>query len=388
MTKLAFHFLRLSLFFSLPPVLPAESYRLSPQDDWYSVIHGSQLSPGDEVFLTAGVYSDPRRISIDHRGSEDKPIIIRGENGTIFRRPDANQNSFNIEGSQFLVLRNIEVTGGCSGIRISQKQGFHPRSITLESLHIHHVGGPAITCNDPESIYQQLVFLNNHIHHTAGHGEGFYLGCNNDKEGNTPGYIANSLIQGNYIHHLNGSEISQGDGIEIKDGSYGNIIRHNVIHDTKYPGITVYGTDGNQENLIENNIIWNSGDHGIQAAAEATITNNHIAYTANDGIRSKPHQSASPGNIKIVGNSIYSSEKGSLIRIDSSPQAHQPILVEGNRLIPKGDLPSLRIPGSKNIQVIDSTPQSTGASPILWVGNEAFSPATLPKILKEAIQRD
>ena len=32
------------------------------------------------------------------------------------------------------------------------------------------------------------------------------------------------LIEGNYIHHRNGSNVSQGDGIELKDGSSGNLV--------------------------------------------------------------------------------------------------------------------------------------------------------------------
>jgi hypothetical protein len=31
-----------------------------------------------------------------------------------------------------------------------------------------------------------------------------------------------SLIEGNYIHHTNSADVEQGDGIEIKEGSYGN----------------------------------------------------------------------------------------------------------------------------------------------------------------------
>ena len=81
-----------------------------------------------------------------------------------------------------------------------------------------------------------------------------YLGCNNNGC-----RVANSLIEGNYIHHTNGPTVEQGDGIELKEGSYGNIIRDNVIHDTNYPGIITYSTVGNgPPNVIEGNLIWNS----------------------------------------------------------------------------------------------------------------------------------
>jgi hypothetical protein len=96
-------------------------------------------------------------------------------------------------------------------------------------MHIHHVGGVAVTANSPGNAYEGLVFRRNHIHHTSGHGEGFYLGCNNKSDGSTAGYMFNSLVEQNYIHDLNGPNISQGDGVEIKDGSYNNIVRDNVL---------------------------------------------------------------------------------------------------------------------------------------------------------------
>ena len=70
-----------------------------------------------------------------------------------------------------------------------------------------------------------------------------------------------SLIEGNYIHNTNGPSVAQGDGIEIKEGSYGNIVRDNVIHDTNYPGIITYSTVGNgPPNVLEGNVVWNSDD--------------------------------------------------------------------------------------------------------------------------------
>ena len=51
-----------------------------------------------------------------------------------------------------------------------------------------------------------------------------YLGCND----NTC-RITNSLIEGNYIHHLRSTSSGGNDGIEVKVGSYGNVIRDNVI---------------------------------------------------------------------------------------------------------------------------------------------------------------
>ncbi len=293
-------------------VLQAKTITLKPTDDWFSVLNGDGLKPGDMVVLRAGTYSDRRMLTLKHRGTEGKPIVIGARAGerVLFKRPDAKQNSFNLVGVQHLKLMNFEITGGSSGIRISADGDTQPKYVTLEGLHIHHIGGVAVTCNHKGSIYEGMVFVGNHIHHTGGHGEAFYLGCNNEKDGSTPGYIFKSVIAHNYIHDLNGPNISQGDGIEIKDGSYGNFIHDNVIHDTKYPGITVYGTDGKLPNRIERNIIWNTGDHGIQAAAEAIIAKNIVYDAGGDAIHVRSHQSADPRDMIIRNNTLIQRKGG------------------------------------------------------------------------------
>lgn len=316
----------------------AETIQLTPDQDWFSVLSGSKLKPGDEVVLAPGTYKDSRKLVLSHRGTANHPIVIRGQSkldddlsgkpgNVIFQRPDANQNTMNLEGCQYFVMRDLEITGGAAGIRIGGQGKWPAKFITLEKLHIHHVGGVAVTANYPGHIYESLIFRGNHIHHTSGHGEGFYLGSNNKPDGSTNGYLFNSIIENNYIHHLNGDHVSQGDGIEIKDGSYGNIVRDNVIHDTNYPGIIVYGTDGRKPNIIERNVIWNSGDHGIQAASEAILRHNVIRETKGAGIYCRDHQSARVGNLVIQRNTILSKTS---IRIASTEPFSGPIDISGN----------------------------------------------------------
>ena len=123
--------------------------------------------------------------------------------------------------------------------------------------------GPYVHHIDPIIARHQL---------TNGTGEGMYLGCNSDEC-----RVVNSLIEGNYVHHTNGPSVEQGDGIELKEGSYGNVIRDNVIHDTNYPGIITYSTLGHgPANIIEGNLIWNSNDNAIQSAADVVIRNNIV----------------------------------------------------------------------------------------------------------------
>jgi len=127
----------------------------------------------------------------------------------------------------------------------------------------------------------------------------------------------NSLVEYNYIHHTNGPTVEQGDGIEIKEGSAGNIIRHNVIHDTNYPGILTYSTSGNgPANIIEGNLIWNTNDNAIQSAADSIIRNNIVLGSP---IALQPHQAGSPSNQVVVHNTVIVNGNGIDVRGVSGP---------------------------------------------------------------------
>jgi len=335
--------------FACPAAASATLYALTPDDDWFGVLNGDRLGPGDEVVLAAGVYRDGRRLVMGHRGTAEKPVVIRAVEGgrALLHRPDARQNTINLVGAQYLILRGLEITGGSTGIRLMKSNTHVCKFVTIEAMHIHHVGGPAVTANSPANAYEGLVFRHNHVHHTSGHGEGFYLGSNNKPDGSTAGYIFNSLVERNYIHDLGGPNVSQGDGIEIKDGSYNNIVRDNVIHDTNYPGVLVYGTDGNAPNIVERNVIWNSGDHGIQAAAEAIIRNNVTFNNRADGIHSHAHQSALVGNLQILHNTVVSERPGGAgIYISTSNQNRLagPVVIANNAIYVQSGGFALRLP--------------------------------------------
>jgi len=271
----------------------AEVIEIDPGGDLIAAI--AALSPGDELVLAGGTYNLNSLFTIAVSGAPGMPIVIRAKDGEIpiITRPDAAQNTINITGS-YVTLRGLEVMGGSHGIRLNNCS-----FVTIEGCNVHSTGDVAISANVPGSSYQGLIFRKNHVHDTGGTGEAFYLGCNDDGC-----QMFDSVIEGNYVHDtVNGTQ--QGDGIEIKLGSYNNVVRDNVIHDTRYPCILVYGAAGHGgPNLIERNAMWGCGDHAIQAASDATIRNNIILGAAADGIRSQIHQGAEPQNLIIIHNTV------------------------------------------------------------------------------------
>ncbi len=286
-----------SLGLAQPPTAAAEVFAGGPNDDVESMINA--LVPGDELVLSGGTYTLNERFSFAIAGTEEAPIVIRAADGETphFHRPNASQNIIDIDDAEHVTIRGIELSGGSAGIRISGA-----RFLTIEDCEVHDTGDVAVRANDSGVTYESLRILRNHIHHTNDTGEGMYLGCNN---GGCE--VVNSLVEGNYVHHTNQPSVSQGDGIELKEGSFGNVIRDNVIHDTNYPCILTYASNGPQ-NVIERNVMWNCGDHGIQSAADAVIRNNVILSADVDGIAMQPHQSGSPSNLEVLHNTILEAD--------------------------------------------------------------------------------
>jgi hypothetical protein len=267
---------------------------LGPGDDVEAAINAAE--PGDELVLDGGSYTLTERFGISVQGTEQAPIVIRAADGETphFHRPTADQNVIDVDDGAHLVFRGLEISGGSHGLRLVQAS-----FVTVERCNIHDTGDVALSANSGDS-YQGLKILRNEIHHTNSTGEGMYLGCNDDGC-----RVFDSLIEGNWIHHTNGSTVVQGDGIELKEGSYNNIIRDNVIHDTNYPCILTYSTVGNgAPNVIERNALWNCGDHGIQSAADAIIRNNIIFGSGSDGIAMQQHQAGSPANLMVLHNTV------------------------------------------------------------------------------------
>lgn len=281
----------------------AAQIMLGPADDVEAALNA--LSPGDEVILADGMYPLPGRFSFTAIGASGNEIVIRAADGARphFHRPDASQNIWDIEDAQHVILRGLTFSGGSAGLRVSGAT-----DLTIEDCEIFDTADVALRMNDGGVTYTRVSILRNHIHDTGGTGEGMYLGCNDDGC-----RLADALIIGNYVHHTNAGDVSQGDGIELKHGSFGCTIRDNVIHDTNYPCILGYGTNGNgAPNLVERNVMWNCGDHGIQWAADATIRNNIILGANSNGIASQMHQGATPSNLVIVHNTILAPNNDAL----------------------------------------------------------------------------
>jgi hypothetical protein len=237
------------------------------------------LLPGDELRIGAGTWTIDSLLDLALAGTASAPIRITAKPGAkpVITRSDAGQNTVNVgQGStaRYLLMRGLEIRGGDIGLRIHNAS-----QVWIDQCEVHDSANTAVAANSEP--VERLYLTRNTVHGTDGYGEGIYLG------GNFASAVAREcVIAQNHVYDTAGS---QGDGIEVKQGSWGNLIAENFVHGTHYPCILVYGTGGMPPNLIERNVLIGSGDAVLQVQGEAVVINNLLADGAL-GFLSTDHQ--------------------------------------------------------------------------------------------------
>ena len=304
------------------------------------------LTPGQRLEIGTGTFSVNSYFSIVLQGTAAAPIWIAPQPGAtpVITRPDAGQNTVNVGSggpTRYLCMQGLEITGGDTAMRLYDCQ-----NVWVDGCNIHHCGGCGITANTADTAW--LYLTRNHIHHTSGYGEGMYLGANNSLW-----IMRDSVVALNHVHDCGGH---QGDGIELKQGSYGNWIVENLVHDTNYPCILVYGTDGNPFNLIERNVCYGSNDNVMQVQGEAVVRNNLILSGVR-GFSSHDHQ-GEVRDLTFIHNTIVNSGLGATL----SSWSGRPGMVFANNAVYSQNLESIRFSG--------------GSSGVEVVGNVVLGPVT------------
>ena len=256
------------------------------------------MLPGDRLLIGSGTYSIAAFFRIDLQGTAVAPIAVEAAPGAavVITRPDPFENVINVGRSapaRFLALRGLEIEGGDTGLRL-----WDCENIWIDRCHIHHCGGPGLSANAVDTGF--LYITRNEIDHTGGSAEGLYLGGNGGSV-----IMRHSIVALNHVHDTRGS---QGDGIELKQGSFGNWIVENHVHDTRYPCILVFGTDGRARNLIERNVCYRSDDNVLQVQGEAVVRNNLLIGGAR-GFESFDHQGQTR-DLVVVHNTIVTTGRG------------------------------------------------------------------------------
>lgn len=305
----------------------------------------NQLQPGDRLLIAPGRYELDRKVSLNPQGTMTDPIVIEAADADhppeIFRA-DAAQNLLNIGErgpARFLALRNLNLHGGSVVIRLGDCQ-----DIWLDRCEIHHGQHGGLTANTHHTSH--LFLTRNHLHHFEhGTGEAMYLGGNHSQV-----RMTNSIIARNRIHDCSGS---QGDGIEVKQGSYDNWIFENEVEATKYPCLIVYGTDGLGINLVERNRLYGSRSQTLQVQGEAIVRNNLIFAPQGTGFTSTDHQGKTR-DLRFIHNTIIAVGRGANL----SSWGNREGMVFANNAIYSRDAAAVRFP--------------TGCQGVEFAGNVVF----------------
>ncbi len=253
----------------------------------------ASLVPGDQLEVGEGTFSVDRLWDLTVSGTADAPIWIVAAKDckVVITRPDSKQNILNVGHSkpvQYVVLRGLEFTGGSHGIRLGKCS-----HVCIDRCHIHHTHDVCLSANSADS--HHLYLTRNMIHDGNGTAEGMYLGGNNSDV-----VMSESVIALNHVYNCRGT---QGDGIEVKQGSWGNLIAENTVHDCNYPCITVYGTGGKPQNIIERNLCYRSLDSVMQVQGEAIVRNNVLIDGKNAAFASTDHQGKTT-NLQVIHNTL------------------------------------------------------------------------------------
>ena len=251
------------------------------------------LVPGDRLEIGAGTFSIDRYWDLTISGTAQAPIrIVAAKDAkVVITRPDAEQNILNVGQSQpvqYVVFQGLEFTGGSHGIRLGKCN-----HVWIDRCHIHHTQEVCLSANSADT--HHLYLTRNTIHDGGGTAEGMYLGGNNGDV-----IMSESVIALNHVYNCRGS---QGDGIEVKQGSWGNLVAENKVHDCNYPCITVYGTNGKPQNIIERNVCYRSLDSVMQVQGEAIVRNNIMIDGKNAAFASTDHQGKTI-NLQVIHNTL------------------------------------------------------------------------------------
>ena len=303
-------------------VVPATAYRIDAQ--------ALGLKPGSVICLKAG-FAYKNLVFKNVRGTASAPIIIKNCGGIATVNGGTGWFSIRTEYSSFFRISGGDANGSY-GIRlIGGRQSLHldllTTNVEVDHVEISKSGFAGImaktepTC-DNATVRGNFVMRNVLLHHNYVHdtgAEAFYVGHNYYLKGiSTPcgtrlppvlegvriydNIIRNSgweaiqvastpqgaLVYNNRIENYGvKNTLYQNHGVQFGEGGVATFY-NNLIKGGKGDGIRIIG---NAENFIHNNVIVNTGAHGI-FCDDRTATglgfkfiNNTIVNTGKDGIR-------------------------------------------------------------------------------------------------------
>jgi len=308
----------------LPSVGRADTYHVSMSgadgadgsaaSPWATLQHAAdEIAAGDVVQVAAGNYAG---FAISTTGTDAAPIRFEAASGVVIDAPNSQG-----EGITFSDVSYVSVAGFTIQDIDDIGIGAHD-ALATDPMVGNRIEGCTVRDVQVVGIYisqfSEAVIEGNEISGTR---------PENDFNGHGM-YVANAgtddtAIRGNYIHdnvtgiHFNGDISIGGDGIISR-----LTIEANVISDNDNNGLNM---DGVQDSLVQNNLIFGNGRHGLRDyaidAAEGSkgmvIINNTIAVPTGGGWCVRLTEDAGGGHV-IFNNILINQGNEGAISVEAA----------------------------------------------------------------------
>lgn len=299
----------------------AAEYRLGAGEPLQKGVE--RLKAGDTLLIPAGVRRESVTIS-GLKGTAERPIVVRGETGTVIRATERDCILFWGQPSSHVIIENLRVEGGRrAGIIVSDSSHITIRHCVAADngkWGIQTCLSDAVTVEDCEltgSREQHGVYFSTtdhpvvrrcRIHHNAACG----IHNNGDQSEGGDGIITGGLYEDNviYANGRRGGAAINLDGVEC------SVVRNNLIRDNLAGGITLFHLDGREtgsSNRIERNTVTflpGQGRFALQVVGGGranTIRNNTLSCGRGPALDVDAR--SAPG-LMSDGNALFSAGRG------------------------------------------------------------------------------
>jgi hypothetical protein len=295
--KLKITFILIFLFgiFGLAKISQAATLYVCPSGCQYSTIQAAAdaVNPGDMVIVRDGVYtdtnSDGKMVSIARSGASSAWITFKSENkwgaklvGLDPATADFQYGIFLAGGASYLKIEDFDISGGNTGIFMSNNQNIH--HISILGNYMHDLGREPNDCSGACCADSSLKG-----------GGGIYVGGDADVGG---GVIANNfVVDGNRFERIGRFKCSYSPysagmwdhGVYISNSAPNEYIyiRNNIFSDI-LSGYAVQHSYASNHIQVINNTIYESDDWGGSASTMFGISQSDIFMTNNIIYSRKP----------------------------------------------------------------------------------------------------
>ncbi|GAB4200497.1 MAG: hypothetical protein OHK0022_21640 [Roseiflexaceae bacterium] len=271
--------------------------------------------PGDLILLADGTYSG--RFTLEKQGTAADPIIVRGSRAAVLNGGSTSSGyGFYLKNASYVRLEGFTVTNSMKGVMADGTN-----NSVIDGLAVHTIGDEAIHLR---SFSSDNLIQNSTITETGlrrpGYGEGIYLGSANSNWGTYTGGQPDASDRNRVIGNTIGPNV-RGEGIDIKEGTSGGVIRDNVFDGA---GLTNINYDDSWVDVKGNGyqIIGNRGSRALLDGFQThvpldgygrdNIFANNIADVGASGYGFNIQQkSGSPlGNIVCANNQVTGAGAG------------------------------------------------------------------------------